>query len=83
MSGVQTLDGLGQAGKLLLVTGCVLAIAGGLVWLLSKTGLSTRLPGDIRIERPGFTCVVPLASSVLLSIVLTIVLNVVVRLLRR
>jgi hypothetical protein len=77
------LDGLGQAGRLLLVAGCVLAIVGGLVWLLSKTGLGGRLPGDVRIERPGFTCVIPLASSVILSIVLTIVLNVVIRLLRR
>ena len=77
------MDGFGQVGRLLLVTGCVLAVVGGLLWLLSRSGLGARLPGDIRIERPGFTCAVPLASSIILSIILTIVLNVIARLLRR
>ena len=77
------MDGFGQAGRLHLGTGCVLGLVGGPLWLLSRSGLGTRLPGNIRIERPGSTCVVPLASSIILSITLTIVLNVIIRLLRR
>lgn len=77
------MNGLGQAGKLLFVLGATLALVGGLIWLLGRVGFVGHLPGDIRIERRGFTCVIPLATSILLSIVLTVALNVVVRLLRR
>jgi hypothetical protein len=70
-------------GKLLLIVGGTLALLGGLLWLLSKVPFLGRLPGDIRIEKPGFTCLIPLASSIILSIVLTIVLNIILRLINR
>jgi len=70
-------------GKLLLIVGGTLILLGGLLWLLSKVPLFGRLPGDIRIEKPGFTCLVPLVSSIILSILLTIVLNIIVRLINR
>jgi hypothetical protein len=74
---------LGQTGKMLVVVGAVTALVGGLLWLLSRMGWVGRLPGDIRIQRPGFSCLIPIASSILLSIVLTVALNLVIRLLRR
>jgi hypothetical protein len=77
------MNGLEMMGKWLMVIGAALLVLGGLVWLLSKVSFLGQLPGDIRIERPGFTCVVPLASSILISILLTILLNVIVRLLNR
>jgi hypothetical protein len=70
-------------GKLLLVVGGILALLGGLLWLISKVPLLGHLPGDVRIEKPGFTCLIPLASSIILSIVLSIVLNIVIRLINR
>ena len=73
----------GSLGKILVVAGIVLAVIGGLVWLLSKTSFWGNLPGDIRIERPGFTCLIPLASSILLSIVLSVILTLIVHLLNR
>jgi hypothetical protein len=72
-------NSLETIGKLLLVVGGVLVLLGGLLWLLSKTPFLGHLPGDIRIERPGFTCLVPLASSIVLSILLTLLLNIIVR----
>jgi len=66
-------------GKLLVVIGGGLVLLGGLLWLLSKVGFLGHLPGDIRIERPGFTCLIPLASSIILSILLTILLNIVIQ----
>jgi hypothetical protein len=77
------MNGLEMMGKWLMVIGAALLVLGGLVWLLSKVSFLGQLPGDIRIERPGFTCMVPLASSILISILLTILLNVIVRLLNR
>jgi hypothetical protein len=70
-------------GKLLLIVGGTLALLGGLLWLISKVPFLGHLPGDMRIERPGFTCLIPLASSIILSIVLTIVLNIILRLINR
>ena len=77
------MGGFDTIGKTLVVIGVALAALGGLVWLLSKVPFLGNLPGDIRIERPGMTCLVPLASSILISIVLTIVLNIVARIINR
>jgi hypothetical protein len=77
------MNGLGAAGKLLMIAGVVVALLGGVLWLFSRVDFFGRLPGDIHIERPGFTCLIPLASSVILSILLTILLNIIVRLLNR
>ncbi len=63
--------GLGLAGL-----GLIFMLAGRVPWL-------GRLPGDIRVERGGFSCFAPLATSLLLSLILTVVLNVVIRLLNR
>lgn len=77
------MDGLEILGKWLMGIGISLAILGGLVWLLARVPFIGRLPGDIRIERDGFTCLMPLASSILLSILLTIILNLIARFLNR
>ena len=71
-------------GRYLMIGGVVLFVVGGLVFLAAKFGIPFgRLPGDIRIERDGFSFYFPLGSSILISIVLTIVINVVLRLLKK
>jgi hypothetical protein len=77
------MNDIGTLGKILILAGGGLVALGALVWLLSGTGLFGRLPGDLRIERSGFTCVVPLASMILLSLVLTVVLNVILRMIKK
>jgi hypothetical protein len=77
------MGGLETIGKSLVVIGAGLVLLGGLVWLLSKVPFMGHLPGDIRIERPGLTCLIPLASSLILSIVLTILLNIITRIINR
>jgi len=54
-------------GLVLAATGVVLTFAGRVPWL-------GRLPGDLQIQRGGWTFYFPLATSVLLSVVLTLVL---------
>ncbi len=76
MSGFETI------GKLLMVVGTAIVLLGGLLWLLSRIPFLGHLPGDIRIERPGFTCLIPLVSSIILSILLTILLNIVIQIVR-
>lgn len=59
--------------RLLITFGIVLVVV-GLAWpLLAQLGLG-RLPGDIRIEREGFTLYIPLMSSLIVSAVISLIL---------
>lgn len=59
--------------KWLITTGLILVVL-GLAWpLATKCGLG-HLPGDIRIERKGFTFYFPLTSGLLVSAVITLIL---------
>ncbi len=68
-------------GRILLLLGITLAIVGGIMVAIGRTGL-TSLPGDIRIQSQGWGCYVPILGSIILSIILTIVLNLLLRLFR-
>jgi len=70
--------------RFLILAGIVLIVLGGLAYLAARANLPLgRLPGDIRIERGGLTCLIPLATSILLSVVLTVLLNLIARFLNR
>jgi hypothetical protein len=77
---------LQSIGRILLVGGIVAAVLGGLLLLLARIPFFSNienLPGNIRIEGQGFTCLFPIATMIILSVVLTIVINVVIRLINR
>ena len=75
---------LSTIGRWLLIFGVIVAAAGGLLWLADRIGLPLgRLPGDIHVEREGFSCFVPLASSILISVLLTLAINLLARWLSR
>jgi hypothetical protein len=63
-------------GKVLVIAGLALAIAGALLWLGFGKGWLGRLPGDIHIERDGSGFYFPIVTCILISIVLTILLNI-------
>lgn len=65
-----------QLGKLLVVLGLALVVVGACIWWGggSVLGWFGRLPGDIRVERPGFRLYVPLASMLIISMLLSLVL---------
>jgi hypothetical protein len=56
-------------GKLLLVSGLIIAAIGLLVMLGLPLG---RLPGDITLRRGNATFYFPLVTSILLSVLLTL-----------
>jgi membrane protein implicated in regulation of membrane protease activity len=59
--------------RFLIILGIVL-VAAGLLWpFIQRLGLG-RLPGDIVIERPGFTFYFPLVTSIIVSVVLSLIL---------
>jgi Protein of unknown function (DUF2905) len=64
-----------ELGKLLVISGVILAIAGIAVMLLGRMNLPLgRLPGDFLYRGKNTTVYFPLATSVVVSIVLSIVL---------
>lgn len=66
-------------GKWLIVAGVVLVGLG----LLAQTGALSwfgRLPGDIRIERPGGSFYFPVVSMLIVSVALSLLLQIIHRL---
>ena len=75
---------LSSLGKVILILGLVLVVAGALIWFLGRAGLPLgRLPGDIRIQGENVSCYVPLGTMIVLSVLLTILVNIAVRWLQR
>lgn len=72
-----------EMGKILLGLGIILVGIGGLLILASRVSWLGRLPGDIVIQSENFSCMFPLATSILLSLVLTLVLNLLLRILNK
>ena len=57
-----------------LITAGIALVALGLLWpLLAKIGLGS-LPGDIRIERKGFSFYFPVLSCLVVSALVTLIL---------
>src|SRR5260370_29955742 len=63
-----------DVGKLLVVFGVLIALAGVALMLAGRVPWLGRLPGDIHVQRGAWTFYFPLATSLLLSLVLTLVL---------
>lgn len=59
--------------RLLILLGCVILIA-GLAWpWIARLGLG-RLPGDINVQRDGWSFHFPVVTSVVISLLLTLLL---------
>lgn len=74
---------LRSLGWLLLALGGLFLLLGALVLLAGRLPFLGRLPGDIRIEREGFTFYFPLVTCLLLSLLLTVLVNVILWLWRK
>jgi len=70
---------LQTVGRWLVIGGVALTVVGGLVWLLGRFTKLQDLPGTVKVEVPGLTCVIPLLGSIVLSILLTVILNLLLR----
>jgi hypothetical protein len=66
--------GLGALGKLLILLGVFIIIAGGLLLLGGKIPWIGKLPGDLTIRREKLTFYFPITTSILVSIILTLLL---------
>jgi hypothetical protein len=77
------MQGFETMGKMLILMGLFVLMVGLILTFAPRLRIPFlgRLPGDIRIEREGFSFYFPIATCILLSIVLTLLLNVIARLL--
>lgn len=64
--------GAPDLGKVLMVLGAVLLVVGAAVHFGPSIPWLGRLPGDVRVERPGFRFYAPITTCILLSLALTL-----------
>jgi hypothetical protein len=65
---------MGNLGKLLVVFGALIVMAGLVLMLVGRVPFLGRLPGDIHVQRGNWTFYFPLATSLLVSVVLSLLL---------
>jgi hypothetical protein len=58
-------------GRLLVLAGGILVLLGLLLWFVPGLAWLGRLPGDVRVERPGFRLYVPITTCLLISAALS------------
>jgi hypothetical protein len=65
---------MGDIGRILIILGAVLIVAGLVVLGIQKLPFLGKLPGDILVKRERFTFYFPLATSIIISILISIIL---------
>lgn len=61
-------------GRTLMLIGLVVLVAGAVLYFAPSIPLLGRLPGDIRVERPGFSFYLPITTCIVISLVLSALL---------
>jgi hypothetical protein len=56
-----------------MLVGALLLLVGFLVYVNPSIPFLGKLPGDIRVERPGFRFYFPITTCILLSVVLSVI----------
>jgi hypothetical protein len=64
-------------GKLLIIIGIILIIAGLVVNWSDRIQFLGRLPGDISVEKENFKFYFPITTSIVLSILISIILYII------
>jgi hypothetical protein len=67
-------------GRSLVILGAVFVAVGLALWLSPQIPLLGKLPGDIRIERPGFRFYFPITTCLLLGAGLSLLAHLLARL---
>jgi hypothetical protein len=65
---------MNDLGKMLVLTGLLLAAVGALLWSGFGKGWLGRLPGDLNYSKDGFSFHFPVVTCLLASAVLTLLL---------
>jgi hypothetical protein len=71
--------GFDSIGKLLMLGGLILLVAGAIFHFGGKLFGLGQLPGDIHINQGNFSFHFPIVTSIIVSIILTVILNLFLR----
>lgn len=63
-----------EFGKILVVLGFAIAIAGAVLWKFGGFGPLGKLPGDLSVQRENFSFYFPIVTCLLLSALATLVM---------
>ncbi|HET6409826.1 MAG TPA: DUF2905 domain-containing protein [Chthoniobacteraceae bacterium] len=69
-----TVNGMQDFGKMLVILGVVIAVAGLILWKFGGFGPLGKLPGDISVQRENFSFSFPIVTCLVISAVLTLVM---------
>ena len=72
----QSVSGLGDIGKTLIILGIIIVAAGILLMVANKIPWIGKLPGDIFIKKGNFTFYFPIVTCILLSIILSLLFSI-------
>lgn len=59
-------------GKMLFILGCVLVIAGAILWKTGGLGGLGQMPGDIFVRKGNSTFYFPIVTCIIISVVLSL-----------
>ena len=66
-------------GKLIVLIGVVVVLAGLATMFLERFTWFGRLPGDMTFKGRNHSLYIPITTSILVSVVLTVILNIILR----
>lgn len=66
-------------GKILIIAGIIMVVAGVLLQFAHKLPFPGKLPGDIVIDRGNFKMFIPVTTSILISLLISIILFIINR----
>jgi hypothetical protein len=66
--------------RIFLIIGVIFIVLAGISYVSTRINIPLgKLPGDLVIQGKNITCILPLATSILLSIVLSVILTLISR----
>jgi len=73
---------MAEIGKLIINLGIILIFVGVIILLLSKLPFVGKLPGDIYIQKEGFSFYAPFSTMLLISLILSLIFTLIANLRR-
>lgn len=64
-----------DTGKYIVIAGLIVTIVGLIIWLGGdKLSWLGNLPGDVKVEKPGFKIYIPITTMIIVSIILSLII---------
>ena len=67
------MDAIRSLAKLIIFTGIILIVFGGILYFAGKIPGIGRLPGDIVVQKKNFSFYFPLTTCIIISLALTLI----------